>query len=105
MKQFESLFHDLDSNLKRLRIATYGLSDTTLEEVCARIPAAGGGGGGGASCCAYCTLHCTVNPAEHLVQVFYFIYFAQKERWEESQTINLSVFLLKGRHKICPIPS
>ena len=33
MKQFESLFHDLDANLRRLRITTYGLSDTTLEEV------------------------------------------------------------------------
>ena len=33
MKQFENLFHDLDRNLNRLKIATYGLSDTTLEEV------------------------------------------------------------------------
>ena len=33
MKQFENLFTELDKNLKRLRISTYGLSDTTLEEV------------------------------------------------------------------------
>jgi hypothetical protein len=33
MKQFESLFVDLDNNLRRLGISTYGLSDTTLEEV------------------------------------------------------------------------
>ena len=33
MKQFEALFTDLDENLKKLRISTYGLSDTTLEEV------------------------------------------------------------------------
>ena len=33
MKQFEQLFNELDQNLKKLRISTYGLSDTTLEEV------------------------------------------------------------------------
>ena len=33
MKQFENLFNELDKNLKKLRISTYGLSDTTLEEV------------------------------------------------------------------------
>ena len=33
MKQFESLFAELDNNLKKLRISTYGISDTTLEEV------------------------------------------------------------------------
>jgi hypothetical protein len=33
MKQFESLFVDLDNNLRRLGISTYGLFDTTLEEV------------------------------------------------------------------------
>ena len=33
MKLFENLFKDLDQNLKRLKISTYGLSDTTLEEV------------------------------------------------------------------------
>ena len=33
MKQFEQLFNELDKNLKKLRISTYGLSDTTLEEV------------------------------------------------------------------------
>ena len=33
MKQFEILFKELDKNLAQLNIATYGLSDTTLEEV------------------------------------------------------------------------
>ena len=33
MKQFEVLFKELDKNLAQLNIATYGLSDTTLEEV------------------------------------------------------------------------
>ena len=33
MKSFESLFTELDKNLKKLQISTYGLSDTTLEEV------------------------------------------------------------------------
>ena len=33
MKQFEILFHDLDQNMKKLKISSYGLSDTTLEEV------------------------------------------------------------------------
>ena len=33
MKQFEVLFNELDKNLAQLNIATYGLSDTTLEEV------------------------------------------------------------------------
>ena len=33
MKQFENLFAELDKNMKKLRITTYGLSDTTLEEV------------------------------------------------------------------------
>ena len=33
MKLFENLFKDLDQNLKKLKISTYGLSDTTLEEV------------------------------------------------------------------------
>ena len=33
MKQFEHLFNELDRNLKKLKISTYGLSDTTLEEV------------------------------------------------------------------------
>ena len=31
--QFENLFNELDRNMKKLRITTYGLSDTTLEEV------------------------------------------------------------------------
>ena len=30
---FEKLFNDLDSNLQRLGISSYGISDTTLEEV------------------------------------------------------------------------
>ena len=34
MKQFEVFFKELDKNLAQLNIATYGLSDTTLEEVC-----------------------------------------------------------------------
>lgn len=33
MKQFEVLFNELDRNLEALNITTYGLSDTTLEEV------------------------------------------------------------------------
>ena len=33
MKQFENLFKELDQNLRKLKISTYGLSDTTLEEV------------------------------------------------------------------------
>ena len=33
MKQFEVLFKELDKNLAQLNIATYGLSDTTLEDV------------------------------------------------------------------------
>ena len=33
MKQFENLFNELDKNMKKLKITTYGLSDTTLEEV------------------------------------------------------------------------
>ena len=33
MKQFEVFFKELDKNLAQLNIATYGLSDTTLEEV------------------------------------------------------------------------
>lgn len=37
MKQFEQLFNELDQNLKKLRISTYGLSDTTLEEVLSRL--------------------------------------------------------------------
>ena len=37
MKQFEHLFNELDKNLSRLNIATYGLSDTTLEEVSVSI--------------------------------------------------------------------
>ena len=31
---FEQLFNDLDRNLQRLGISSYGISDTTLEEVC-----------------------------------------------------------------------
>ena len=30
---FEQLFNDLDRNLQRLGISSYGISDTTLEEV------------------------------------------------------------------------
>ena len=37
MKQFEVLFKELDKNLAQLNIATYGLSDTTLEEVAPNI--------------------------------------------------------------------
>ena len=33
MKNFEVLFNELDKNLGQLNITTYGLSDTTLEEV------------------------------------------------------------------------
>merc|ERR1711892_326211 len=33
MKLFENLFNELDSNLKKLKISTYGLSDKTLEEI------------------------------------------------------------------------
>merc|ERR1719400_2576347 len=33
MKQFEILFKELDKNLAQLNIATYGLSDTTLEDI------------------------------------------------------------------------
>lgn len=33
MKQFEQLFHELDKEMKKLNILSYGLSDTTLEEV------------------------------------------------------------------------
>jgi len=37
MKLFENLFKDLDQNLKRLKISTYGLSDTTLEEIFLKV--------------------------------------------------------------------
>ncbi len=30
---FEQLFNDLDANLARLGVSSYGISDTTLEEV------------------------------------------------------------------------
>ena len=33
MKQFELLFNELDSKMGKFKISTYGLSDTTLEEV------------------------------------------------------------------------
>ena len=33
MRQFELLFKDLDTHMKKLKISSYGLSDTTLEEV------------------------------------------------------------------------
>lgn len=32
--KFQDMFEDLDRNLHRLRVGTYGVSDTTLEEVC-----------------------------------------------------------------------
>lgn len=31
--KFQDMFDDLDKNLGRLRVGTYGISDTTLEEV------------------------------------------------------------------------
>merc|ERR1719209_2772919 len=37
MKQFEVLFKELDKNLAQLNIATYGLSDTTLEEIFLKV--------------------------------------------------------------------
>ena len=33
VKQFEKFFNELDRHMNRLNISTYGLSDTTLEEV------------------------------------------------------------------------
>jgi len=37
MKQFENLFNELDNNLNKLQISTYGLSDTTLEEIFLKV--------------------------------------------------------------------
>jgi ATP-binding cassette subfamily A (ABC1) protein 3 len=35
--KFPELFEDMDSNLKKLQISSYGISITTLEEVFLRV--------------------------------------------------------------------
>ena len=34
--RFQDLFEELDKNLDKLHLGSYGVSDTTLEEVCTR---------------------------------------------------------------------